>query len=175
MPLLVTIGCVSYPRPYPWNFPEAREWNQPLEFSWVNAVDNYRNLKSSKGKIWNPLVQDYEPDFGVRALSSLIKKSMKCINNPTLLAGQNSVGFVDIVMALNDRLPQSIMVKTKPFANPSGLVVDVCGLGLLASLAYRVESEVGIANLCILACIHAGVLVDASPQPVSALQWGAAF
>ena len=63
--LLVTIGCVSYPRPYPWNFHEAREWNQPLEFSWVNAVDNYRNLKSSKGRIWNPLVQDYGPDFGV--------------------------------------------------------------------------------------------------------------
>jgi hypothetical protein len=65
MPLLVIIGCVSHPRPYPWNFPPAREWNQPLEFSWVNAVNNYRNLKSSKGKIWNPLVQDYEPDFGV--------------------------------------------------------------------------------------------------------------
>ena len=63
--LLITSGCVSYPRPYPWNFPEAREWNQPLEFSWVNAVDNYRNLKSSKGKIWNPLVRNYEPDFGV--------------------------------------------------------------------------------------------------------------
>lgn len=64
MPSLVTIGCVSYPRPYPWNFPEAREWNQPLEFSWVNAVDNYRNIKSSKGKLWNPFVQEYEPDFG---------------------------------------------------------------------------------------------------------------
>ena len=62
--LLVTIGCVSYPRPYPWNFPEAREWNQPLEFSWVNAVDNYRNIKSSKGKLWNSFVQEYEPDFG---------------------------------------------------------------------------------------------------------------
>lgn len=61
---LATIGCVSYPRPYPWNFPEAREWNQPLEFSWVNAVDNYRNLTSPRGKLWNPLVRDYEPDFG---------------------------------------------------------------------------------------------------------------
>ena len=62
--LLVSSGCVSYPRPYPWNVPEAREWNQPLEFSWVNAVDNYRNLTAPKEKIWNPLVQDYEPDFG---------------------------------------------------------------------------------------------------------------
>ena len=62
--LLVTIGCVSYPRPYPWNFPEAREWNQPLETSWVNAVDNYRNLTKPKGKIWNPLIRSYDPDFG---------------------------------------------------------------------------------------------------------------
>jgi hypothetical protein len=35
-----------------------------LEFSWVNAVDNYRNLTAPKEKIWNPLVRDYEPDFG---------------------------------------------------------------------------------------------------------------
>jgi hypothetical protein len=46
--LLVTIGCVSYPRPYPWNFPEAREWNQPLEFSWVNAYDNYNKIVGNK-------------------------------------------------------------------------------------------------------------------------------
>lgn len=62
--LLATGGCASYPRPYPWNFPEAREWNQPLETSWVNAVDNYRNLTKPKGKIWNPIIRSYEPDFG---------------------------------------------------------------------------------------------------------------
>jgi len=62
---LLAVGCSTIPRPYPWNFPEAREWNQPLEFSWLNAVDNYRNLVASKGKIWNPLVQSYEPDFGI--------------------------------------------------------------------------------------------------------------
>ena len=61
---LVTIGCVSYPRPYPWNFPDEQEWNQPLEASWVNAVDAYRNLTKPKGKIWNPLIREYEPDFG---------------------------------------------------------------------------------------------------------------
>jgi hypothetical protein len=62
--LLVTSGCVSYPRPYPWNFPEAREWNQPLETSWVNAVDSYRNLTKPKRKIWNPIIRSYEPEFG---------------------------------------------------------------------------------------------------------------
>ena len=61
---LVTIGCSSYPRPYPWNFPDEQEWNQPLETSWVNAVDAYRNLTSPKGKVWNPLIREYEHDFG---------------------------------------------------------------------------------------------------------------
>lgn len=61
---LVTIGCSSYPRPYPWNFPDEAEWNAPLETSWVNAVDTYRNLTKPKGKIWNPIVLEYEPDFG---------------------------------------------------------------------------------------------------------------
>lgn len=61
---LVTIGCVSYPRPYPWNFPPEEEWNAPLETSWVNAVDIYRNWTTPKGKVWNPIIREYEPDFG---------------------------------------------------------------------------------------------------------------
>ncbi len=64
MPSLVTIGCVSYPRPYPWNFPDEQEWNAPLETSWVNLVDAYRNWTAPKGKIWNPILSEYEPDFG---------------------------------------------------------------------------------------------------------------
>jgi hypothetical protein len=62
--LLVTSGCVSYPRPYPWNFPPEHEWNAPLETSWVNLVDNWRNLTSPRKKVWNPLIREYEPDFG---------------------------------------------------------------------------------------------------------------
>lgn len=61
---IILAGCTSTPRPYPWNFPKAREWNQPLETSWVNAVDSYRNLTTPKGKIWNPILREYEPDFG---------------------------------------------------------------------------------------------------------------
>jgi hypothetical protein len=62
--ILIT-GCVSAtPRPYPWNFPPAREWNQPLETSWVNAVDMYRKVTAPKGKIYNPILREYEPDFG---------------------------------------------------------------------------------------------------------------
>ena len=87
---------------------------------------------------------------------------MKCINNPSLLAGQNSV-LMDIVMARTTKRSK-VLVKTQPLANPSGLVVDVCRLGLLASLAYRVESEVGIANLCIL-LVFTLALGGCIPQP----------
>ena len=60
---LITIGCTSYPRPYPWNFPPEEEWNQPLETSWVNAVDMYKRLTTPKGKVWNPVLSCYEPDL----------------------------------------------------------------------------------------------------------------
>ena len=66
------------------------------------------------------------------------------------------------------------LMATKPLANPSGFVVDVCGLGLLASLAYRVESEVGIANLCIL-LVFTLALGGCIPQPAFTLEWGTAF
>lgn len=62
--LLVASGCVSYPpRPYPWNFPPASEWNKPLETSWDNAVEMYRRLTAPKGKIWDPLMRNYQPDL----------------------------------------------------------------------------------------------------------------
>ena len=60
---LVTIGCVSYPRPYPWNFPPEEEWNQPFETSWQNAVDMYKRLTAPKGKIWDPLMGNYQQDL----------------------------------------------------------------------------------------------------------------
>ncbi len=61
---LVTIGCATTPRPYPWNFPPEEEWNAPLETSWVNLVDTYRNWTAPKGQVWNPLIREYEPDLG---------------------------------------------------------------------------------------------------------------
>ena len=101
-----------------------------------------------------------------------IRKSMKCINNPSLLTGRNSVLMDGIVAGSTKR--SKVLVKTQPLANPSGLVVDVCGLGLLASLAYRVESEVGIANLCIL-LVFTLAIGGCFPHPAFTFQWGAAF
>lgn len=46
--ILMGNSCVSYPRPEPWNFPKAEEWNKPLEFSWVNAYDNYNKIANPK-------------------------------------------------------------------------------------------------------------------------------
>jgi hypothetical protein len=67
-----------------------------------------------------------------------------------------------------------VLRKAQPLANPSGFMVDVCRFGLLASLAYRVESEVGIANLCIL-LVFTLAFAGCIPQPASTFKWGSAF
>lgn len=62
---VVTTSCSSYPpRPYPWNFPPKEEWNQPFETSWQNAVDTYRKIACPKGKVYDPLMQNYQPYLG---------------------------------------------------------------------------------------------------------------
>ena len=99
-------------------------------------------------------------------------KSMKCINNPSLLTGLNSV-LMNFVMTQSTKRGK-VLRKAKPLTNPSGLMVDVCRLGLLASLAYRVESEVGIANLCIL-LVFTLAFAGCIPQPASTFKWGSAF
>jgi len=99
-------------------------------------------------------------------------KNMKCINNPSLLTGRNSV-FMDFTMTGSTKRGK-VLIKAKPLANPSGLVVDVCRLGLLASLAYRVESEVGIANLCIL-FVFTLAFAGCVPQPAFTFKWGSSF
>lgn len=53
-------GCAATPRPYPWNFPDAREWNQPLETSWVNAVDGWRKLTTRQLKTVDGMVYEYD-------------------------------------------------------------------------------------------------------------------
>ena len=45
----------------PWNFPPAEEWNKPLEFSWQNAVDKYRELTAPEGMEWDFLTRSYRP------------------------------------------------------------------------------------------------------------------
>lgn len=60
----IMVACASYEtKPYPWNMAPAEEWNAPLEMSWVNACDNVRSWLAPKGKVWNPVLQNYEPDF----------------------------------------------------------------------------------------------------------------
>ena len=62
---LIASGCASYPpRPYPWNFPSKEEWNQPLEMSFNNAVDTFRRITAPKNKVWDPLMQNYQPYLG---------------------------------------------------------------------------------------------------------------
>lgn len=64
--ILIGTSCsaqLRYRKTEPWNFPPAVEWNQPLETSWNNAVDMYRRITAPKGKIWDPLMQNYQQDL----------------------------------------------------------------------------------------------------------------
>jgi hypothetical protein len=47
----------------PQNFPPAHEWNAPLEFSWLNAVDTFRAMTAPAGRRWDPLMRNYQPDY----------------------------------------------------------------------------------------------------------------
>ena len=94
------------------------------------------------------------------------------IHNPTCPPRFFRVLMAKIVTGSTKR--SKVLVKAKPLANPSGLVVDVCRLGLLASLAYRVDSEVGIANLCIL-FVFTLAFAGCVPQPAFTFKWGSSF
>lgn len=100
---------------------------------------------------------------------------MKCINNPALLTGGNSV-FMDCVMATPTHRRKKL-VTAKPLPNSSSFVVDVLAFGFLAPLTNRVESQVGLLNFCIL-LVFTLALGGCIPQPSAALealrsfQWG---
>ena len=97
---------------------------------------------------------------------------MKCINNKSLLSSSYWIAM-NFIMALPANGCKKL-AKAKPLANPSSLMVDICRFGLLTSLAYWVESHVGIANLCIL-LVFALSLSGCASQPAFAFKWGAAF
>ena len=94
---------------------------------------------------------------------------MKCINNPTLLAGGYGIS-VDFVMASSTSRRKKL-VTAQPRTNPPRFVVDVLALGLLAPLAYRVESHIGLFNLCVL-LVFTLALGGCIPQPAAAFKWG---
>ena len=63
---LAYAGCASttWRTTAPWNFPPEHEWNAPLETSWINLVDTYRRLTAPKGKVYDPIMRNYQPDLG---------------------------------------------------------------------------------------------------------------
>lgn len=63
---LAYAGCAAttWRTAAPWNFPPEHEWNAPLETSWINLVDTYRRLTAPKGKVYDPIMRNYQPDLG---------------------------------------------------------------------------------------------------------------
>jgi hypothetical protein len=100
---------------------------------------------------------------------------MKCINNPTLLAGQHPIS-VNFIMATPTNSGKKL-VTAKPLPDSPRFMMDVLAFGFLAPLANGVESHVGLLNLCIL-LVFTLALGGCIPQPSAALealrsfQWG---
>ena len=63
---LAYAGCAAttWRTTAPWNFPPEHEWNAPLETSWINLVDTYRRLNAPKGKVYDPIMRNFQPDLG---------------------------------------------------------------------------------------------------------------
>ena len=92
---------------------------------------------------------------------------MKCINNPALLAGQHPISVNFIMAGSTSRRKK--LVTAKPLPNSSSFVVDILALGFLAPLTKRVESKIGLLNLCIL-LLFTLALGGCIPQHSAALE-----
>lgn len=44
----------------PWNFPSAKEWNDPMEFAWQPAVDTWKRWTAPKTKTINGMSYEYD-------------------------------------------------------------------------------------------------------------------
>ena len=92
---------------------------------------------------------------------------MKCINNPSLLAGGYGISVARIMAGATQRSKK--LVTAKPLPNSSSFVVDILAFGFLAPLANRVESKIGLLNLCIL-LVFTLALGGCIPQPSAAFE-----
>jgi hypothetical protein len=93
---------------------------------------------------------------------------MKCINDPSLLAGFSPILMAPIMATPTKRGKQTIV--TKVATNPASLMMDVLTLRLLAFLAYGMQCQVSFLHLCIL-LVFALALGGCIPQPSAAFKW----
>ena len=90
---------------------------------------------------------------------------MKCINNPTLLAGFTTISVAPIMAQAAKRSKQAVIAKVAPAT--SRFMMDVLAFGLLATLANRVEGKIRLLDLCILLVLTLA-LGGCIPQPSAA-------
>jgi hypothetical protein len=92
---------------------------------------------------------------------------MKCINNPALLSGFPAVFMYPAMAPRTKSRKKIVAIKQRPMA--LCFMVDFGSFYFLASLAHRVESQIGFANLCIL-LVFTLALGGCIPQPSAALE-----
>ena len=92
---------------------------------------------------------------------------MNCINKPPQPSGLLAILMYPTVASRTKSRKKIVAVKQRPVA--LGLVVNFGGPFFFATLAHRVEGQIGFANLCILLVftLALGVCI---PQPSAALE-----
>jgi hypothetical protein len=93
---------------------------------------------------------------------------MKCINNPSLLAGFPPVSVAPIMATPTKGGKQTVVAKVA--TNPARLMMDVLTLRLLAFLTYGMQCQVGFFYLCILV-VFTLAFGGCAPQPSAAFKW----
>jgi hypothetical protein len=93
---------------------------------------------------------------------------MKCINNPSLLAGFPPVSVTPIMALATKRGKETVV--TKKLAISPRLVVNILALIFSALLTYGMEDKIRLLGLCIL-LVFALALGGCIPQPSTAFQW----
>jgi len=92
---------------------------------------------------------------------------MNCINKPAQSSGLFAILMNPAMASRTKSRKKIVAVKQRPVA--LGFVVNFGGLFFLATLAHRVEGQIGFANLCIL-LVFTLALGGCIPQPSAALE-----
>ena len=92
---------------------------------------------------------------------------MNCINKPTQPSGLLSILMYPTMAPRTKSRKKVVAVKQRPVA--LGFMVNFGGPFFLATLAHRVESQIGFANICIL-LVFTLALGGCIPQPSAAFE-----
>ena len=92
---------------------------------------------------------------------------MSCINSPALSSSFPAIFMYPVVTPMAKSGKKIVSVEQRPMT--LGLMMHLSGFIFLATLANRVEGQIGFANICIL-LVFTLALGGCIPQPSAAFE-----